>query len=358
MRIHFTDTNISKVTRPTKGTVWLVDDEIRGLQMSLGQSTARFYVFLMKDGKNRRVPIGYFPSMKTQQARAEALRVIGEIKSGTYKIEEQGRSLREVFDRATKERVKSGHLLDGTAETYRGLVTKYCAGLLEKPVTSITRDDIRELKDELSPYTFNQVSRVLSATFRTEGVDFPTVKRNKETARETKITDNAKWYGQVMKDENPIRRTYLLLAALTGIRRRNLAALEMEKCGPRKANELLHRAKHNKDLTLPLSDYAVELLKGIRNAKSKHVFPSPKAKSGHIEDPRGGQDGRIHDLRRMHTTACFKADLFESAIAKLRGDVMLGTAAKYFVGDAPHEWANRVAKVLLKDWGIDAVSQP
>lgn len=66
--------------------------------------------------------------------------------------------------------------------------------------------------------------------------------------------------------------------------------------------------KNGMPQTITLTPEAVEILRARMVGKSPHVFPSSKAKSGHIADPRkawervlrasGLTDLRLHDLRR------------------------------------------------------------
>ena len=358
MKLHLTDTAIERVERPEKGTVWLIDDELKGFHLALGKGTARFYVFLVKHGQNKRIPVGYWPATKVKAARAEAMKIIGDVKSGTYSSVSKETTLRDAFDTATAERVASGHLRETTATQYRAMFALHCKHLEKKPALLVSQDDIRDLKPRMAdkPYAFNQVVRILSATYATKGWDSPTakVKVNKDTKRQSKITDNRRWYEQVLAIENNVRRNYLLIAAATGIRRENLASLKWSQVDLNKKTIHLPTAKHNVNVTLPVSDLVLGYLKELHRPNGKHVFPAPKSKSGHIEDPRGPQDGTIHDLRRMFSSACYKARLFGPAVKKLRGDVLSEENEAYFTEAAPHEWANDVAAVLKKEWGINS----
>jgi integrase len=116
-------------------------------------------------------------------------------------------------------------------------------------------------------------------------------------------------------EPSPAMRDFILLALLTGARRSNVAAmawseLDLDRAEWRVPGVLM---KNDEPQTITLAPEAVEILRARKEArqpgsKSRFVFPSAKAESGHIEDPRrawdrvlrasGLTDLRLHDLRR------------------------------------------------------------
>ena len=106
-------------------------------------------------------------------------------------------------------------------------------------------------------------------------------------------------------------RDFILLALLTGARRANVAAMawsniDLDRAEWRVPGELM---KNGQQQTITLTPEAVAILVSRkRGSQSRFVFPSPRSKSGHIEDPRKAwgrvmrasklSDLRLHDLRR------------------------------------------------------------
>jgi integrase len=121
-------------------------------------------------------------------------------------------------------------------------------------------------------------------------------------------------------------RDFILLALLTGARRSNVAAMQWKDLNLERGEWAVSGAqmKNGKPQTITLGPEAVAILqarleaqgqatraaKAQREGQAKNlfVFPSDKAKSGHIQDPRktwgtvlkkaGISNLRIHDLRR------------------------------------------------------------
>lgn len=121
----------------------------------------------------------------------------------------------------------------------------------------------------------------------------------------------APFFKALASEPSQTMRDFILLALLTGARRSNVAAMawadvDLDRAEWRVAGELM---KNGEPQTITLAPEAVSILKSRNeSAKSDFVFPSQKAKSGHIEDPRkawervlrasGLSDLRLHDLRR------------------------------------------------------------
>ena len=136
---------------------------------------------------------------------------------------------------------------------------------------------------------------------------FPTQERE----RFLQPTELAPFFNALAVEPSETMRDFILLALLTGARRSNVAAMawadvDLDRAEWRVAGEFM---KNGKPQTITLTPEAVEILRARKLAnKSRFVFPSAKAKSGHIEDPRRAwvrvlrasalTDLRLHDLRR------------------------------------------------------------
>lgn len=361
MKKKITDTTLERLPRPEKGTLWLTDTDMSGFQAAVSKKSIMLYAFAVSSASGKRqgirVPLGYWPHLKAFEARNMASKAIAEIRMGgdPRRPKHDGLRFKDAFEKALKER--EADLRPATAKSYRDFYKLHLSHLDDVYVTAVTADTIRDLKEKLAakPYTFNACKRIMSATFSTLGLANPTtkVKGFKEHKRQSKIASNKDWYGKVMADDNHVRRNYLLLGALTGIRRENLASLTWKQVDLNKRRIHLPTAKHNTNVHLPISNYAATLFNELAGLHETWVFPAPRSKKrGYITEWRSGQDGTFHDLRRMFTSACAKARLFGPALAKMRGDVMSETAEGYFTEDAPLDWAEDVTKVLLKDWGV------
>ena len=106
-------------------------------------------------------------------------------------------------------------------------------------------------------------------------------------------------------------RDFILIALLTGARRRNVTSMEWKHIDLDRAEWRVPGAlmKNGQPQTITLTPEAVAILRARDEAsKAAYVFPSDNSESGHIEDPRKAwqrvmraaalSDLRIHDLRR------------------------------------------------------------
>jgi integrase len=101
--------------------------------------------------------------------------------------------------------------------------------------------------------------------------------------------------------------------------------------------------KNREPHTLPLSDYAVALLKRRQlETFDEYVFPGEGAK-GHIVEPRkqilrvckeSGVEFRVHDLRRTFTTVAESLDIPAYALKRLLNHKMTSdVTAGYIIAD-------------------------
>jgi len=353
--VSITNQFLERVKPAEKGTVWYSDKKMSGFQVAVGKKTVTYYAFCVVKGRGKRVRVGYWPAMNAAEARTKAQAAIASFKMGDDpRRPDDLPTLRDIFDRSTRERLKDGRISEETVTYYEYLFDKYLRRFENRPANEITADDGRNLKDKLTPYVWNLVKRLVDASFKTLDMESPFkgVRANREHKRESNIESNLGWFEFVRRIDNPHRRRALLICALTGIRSSNVTSLKWEYLDFQNRTITLPKTKTQKNVSLPMSRVVHDLLlehKGM-GVQSEWVFPSHRRKGGHIGALYCGQPGRVHDLRRMHTSACYKARLFDTAVKKLRGDVLSEVHAGYFTDDAPLEWADDVAGVLLKDW--------
>ena len=128
------------------------------------------------------------------------------------------------------------------------------------------------------------------------------------------------FFEALAQEPNTTLRDFVLLALLTGARRSNVAAMRWDELNLERGEWRVAgtKMKNGKPQTITLGPEAVAILEQRRaeppspdplpEVCAAFVFPSPKAKAGHIQDPKSvwrrllGQSGltdlRLHDLRR------------------------------------------------------------
>lgn len=120
------------------------------------------------------------------------------------------------------------------------------------------------------------------------------------------------------------------LLLLTGARRSEIAALTWDRADLVAGLFHLPNPKNGREVFLPLSTQAVDLLKEVERVKgSPFVFPSQRGHTGHISDPRAAMEvvsatvGRhlsLHDLRRSYTNIAMR----ECRLGKFEIDLLTG----------------------------------
>jgi integrase len=151
---------------------------------------------------------------------------------------------------------------------------------------------------------------------------------NSVERRETvlRVEDMPAWHAGLMAI-SPIGRDYLLLVLLTGLRRREAAALKWADIDLDKGRTLAVRdTKNGRDHVLPLSTQLVELL-ARRRAATDGPFVFPGRKSGtYLVEVKSFTRAiakacevhtSVHDLRRTFATTAERLDISSYAVKRL-----------------------------------------
>jgi integrase len=178
------------------------------------------------------------------------------------------------------------------------------------------------------------------------------------------------WYEAVLA-EGPLARDCLLVALLTGMRRREIASLRWENIDLKGRTLTVPRTKNGDPLVLPLSTHLARLFaeRKLRAGTSPWVFPTQSA-SGHLEEcksfvrrvgARSGIEFSMHDLRRTFITTAESLDIPAYALKRLlnhrtAGDVTGG----YIIIDVERlrDPVERVANRILELVTSEDVAMP
>lgn len=305
---------------------WVKDDKQQGLCLLVSQNGGKaFYLRRKIAGRDERIRLGRFPDELTvEQARAKAMGLTAMIASGANPAEAR-RSLKaeptfeEVFDDYLKKRRnKAGHpLAKRTEEAYRSITKTHLGDIMPRKLSSLTPERVRQAHARIaSPARANLAKAVVSAVFRwahEEGITdaAPPTARLKTKAvpsreRFLKPSEAKRFLKAV--DASP-QRDFFLLALLTGARRDNLLSMRWRDIDLAEAVWRVPKTKNGEPQTIPLTDEAVEVLKGrkaLRVVHAEWVFPGT---GGHMRMPRAAWADvlaraelddhlRFHDLRR------------------------------------------------------------
>lgn len=373
---------VDKVQSPEKGYVihWDggYDRAVKGYGLRVTASGVRSFVAQGRvQGKAVIVTIGRYGLYTEAEARERAQKVLQQMRDGIdprdvkRTDEAMAVTLGEV---CTAYVTRPGKLKQSTADEYQRHVDKVFAAWKDKPIVSISEDDVRKRHREMvergldgkgAPASANaaMVTLRILVNFasrqyrRADGT--PLIQRNpvdvlkdhwaKLGSRTDRYIDRRKigevWNALHESRANPKNRDHLsaidltMFALLTGARRDEMTTLTWDRVNlddedPTNCWWHLDERKRGDPLTLPLSSQAVALLNQRPRREledgtlSPWVFPS-WGKTGHITDARApmelvsevaGKHLSLHDLRRTYTNVAMR----ECLIEKFRTDLLTG----------------------------------
>jgi integrase len=310
-------------------------------------------------GKVRRKTLGKYGVLTVEQARIKAQKFLltatdgGDPMAERREVEARQVTLATVFE--TYLQARKG-LKPSTVHNYRRMMKEAFSDWLERPLGNISKDAVGRRHARIgarSPSQANNAMRVLRAMFNfaagqyedAEGRSlFPEnpVSRLSHTRawyridrRRTVIkrTELSAWFQGVMAlkadstdEQASVVADLLLLLLFTGLRRSEGLTLQWDNVDLREKTLTIQDTKNHEPLTLPLSDFLMELFQQRqKNAVSPYVFPGT-GEYGHLIEPRpqmrkvtqqSGVTFTLHDLRRTFITVAESLDVPVYAIKRL-----------------------------------------
>jgi integrase len=308
--------------------------------------------------------------MTVDMARKAGAKVLAKITDGTAVNTEKkaarmvGRTVGETLDAY----IAAGDLKPRTVEDYRRVLTEVCSDWLDKPITGITRDAIRDRhrkhSETRSKARADNAVRVLRALF-----NFAVVKPNPASSPKKRTSDGVKgflnnvgrkrtlvkmrdfpaWWSAVENLQG--RRSdsgaqtlsdFLLLLVLTGLRFGEAAGLLWSNVDRRDWTIKIPDTKNGDDHELPVGPRLVQILERRWSGRAgPYVFPAqddplqPYPLSTcyrwlPVIEAESGIKANPHDLRRTFATCAESMDVSALTVKRLlnhrtgRGDVTEG----------------------------------
>lgn len=396
-----TKTFVEKAESPRdKDQIFYRDGELKGFALRVTSTGAKsFVVETLISNKVRRMTLGKYGKLTTEQARSEAKKLLGKIATGIDPIAERKEkqvksiTLKEVFD---AYQIARKELKPLTLKDYNYLMNQVFSDWLNKPMLEITKDMIakRHRKyGEQSKARSNSAMRLLRALFNFAAGEYEDsqgrslvpenpVKRLSHTRawyrvdrKQTVIKTHElpDWYKAVMevKDErstgkSSILRDYFLLLLFTGLRRQEAIELTWDRVDFKAKTITIADTKNHRTHVLPLSDFLLDLFTN-RKAESDpdvlFVFPG-SGKTGYNVEPRkvmkkiieaSGVTFTLHDLRRTFITVAESLDIPAYALKRLLNHTMTqDVTAGYIVMDVERLRVpmQKITDYLLKLMGV------
>jgi integrase len=379
---------IDKLPVPGSGYALYRDDELPGFGVRVTHAGVKSF-FLEKriHRKVKRLTIGRYGVLTAEQARREAVKLLGRIASGGDPVADkaQGRlesvSLGEAFESYLKTRSALKPLT--VRDMHRAM--KGFQDWMKKPLLSITRDMIarrHRALGEASQARANLAMRYLRAIFNFAMAEYtdargkplltdnPVKKLSQTRAwyrvdrRQTVIKPHLlkPWFQAVLALNNDLARDYFLLVILTGLRRTEALNLRWDNVDLMGRTLTVRDTKNHQDQTLPLSDYPLELLEARqKETVGEYVFEGPRGRLSNLRYAlasvieRSGVTFTTHDLRRTFATVADSLDIPGYAVkALLNHKTGADVTAGYIIADVERLRGpmQRITDYLLRAGGL------
>ena len=324
-RIKFTVEAINRLKCPAgKIQTWIYDTHTPALALFMGQGGSKtFYVYRKVKGRPQRVKLGRFGDISIEQARKLAQRTTAAIAEGIDPMAEKrrqraGETLGTLFTYYMETHARV-HKKSWQQDQWR--FGRYLKRWSNRKLVEIERRDIQALHAkvgrEQGPYAANRLLSMLRKMFNVarnvghESNPAIGVQRFREQSRDRLLgaDELPKFFESLEQEPNPTIRDYVMVALLTGARRRNVMSMRWRDVNLEGALWTIpaSQSKNAQAMTVPLVELVLDILRRRQGGDSPFVFAS-YGKSGHLEDIKaawqkilrraGIADLRLHDLRR------------------------------------------------------------
>lgn len=373
-----TKRTVDHCTAPQSGQLFLRDTELKGFALRVTAGGAKSFIIERRiNGRTRRITLARFPVLTVEQARIEAQKQLGAIVTGHDPVKErqqvrvQSITLHEAFKTFREAR---SHLTIKTMYDYKRVMQVAFPDWQSKPLREITKDMVlrryQQLGRNRGPHYATLAMRSLRSVLNFAMNHYDDADGN-PILRDNPVlclTRNRAWYPSKRRQtvikahqlpawvdavnrlriEAPIRvadtiADYLLFLLFTGLRRSEAVRLQWADVDLQDRTLVIRHTKNREPLTLPLSDYLVEMLENRKaTSTSDYVFPG-EGQPGPLVEPRSGVFwvARIsgvpfvlHDLRRTFITVAEGPDIPMYAIKRLVNHKMNNdVTAGYIISD-------------------------
>lgn len=329
------------------------DSIIPGFGLRVTNSGAKSFIIEKRiAGKVKRITLGRYGNLTVDQAKKEAMKLLGDVATGKDPIADkkharlEATSLEDTFKDYLLTRKD---LRPGTVKDYSRSVQWAFADWLSKPITAITKDMVENRHRKLgqrSQARANNAMRVLRALINHARSKYEDSKGNpvilinpvdrlsqnrawyKVERRQTLLKPHQlkPWYDATLQLNQETTRDFLHVLLFTGLRRSEASRLEWSEVDFDDKSLTILETKNKCIHTLPLSKTLEEILhRRSEERESPYVFPSPTSR-GYLLEPRtavsrvsanSGITFTLHDLRRTFITIAESLDIPAYALKRL-----------------------------------------
>jgi len=353
--VKLTKNIIDSAKHPAQGQIFLRDTDIPGLALRITKGSKTFVMEKRIDGQMFRWSLGPFGALTLYDARKKAHEEIGQILKGENPAKTRKDKLHaSTFGELTDLYIQNHLPRKRSQQNDLSMIRTHLAGWRNRKLPTIKRVDVVMLHSQIghaTPYVANRLVALVRKMFNlakmwglssgdnpATGIDwFPERKRE----RFVQTYELPKVFNAIAQEPNLYVRAAFLLSLYTGARRNEVLSLKWADLSLNGVHSTwtIPQTKNNRPHTLPLSDPAVSLLKGIPQLEGNpYVFPGHKG-TGHlvnlskpwkrIRERAEIPDVRIHDLRRTVGSMLKASGEDLTLIAKVLNHQELSTTAIY-----------------------------
>jgi len=377
-KVKITKSVVDKFSSPVQGQAFLRDTFLNGFGLRITASGRKSFIVEKRiSGKVKRITLGRYGELTVEQARKQAIQILGKVAQGIDPIAEsrkcriQSTTLAQAYKKFKSARK---NLKPKTLYDYERFMQVPFKDWQNKPLVDISKNLIAEkhikLGNTSGPAYANSAMRFLRSllnyamaayddeTGHTIILENPVCVLSRTRAwypdrrRQSVIKSHQlpAWFEAVNelrdRENSYFGRTigdYLLFLLFTGLRRQEAAQILWEHVDLKDRTLLIIDPKNHQPLTLPLSDFLYDLLKNrYQQAINEYVFTG-KEGEGYLIEPKRQMQKVIdqsevhfilHDLRRTFITVAESLDISPYAIKRLVNHKMKDdVTAGYIISD-------------------------
>jgi integrase len=367
---------------PAAGNVIVWDSDIAGFGARITSGgTVAFVLNYTLNGRERRYTIGKYPDWSPSAARAEAIKIRGDVSRGEDPLaDREGRrdapTVGELCDRYMEQHAEPHKRASSVAGDRMAIDLVIKPGLGNRKVLEIAYTDIDQLHQSLreTPYRANRILALLSKMFSLaikwqHRLDNPCrgVQRFQEQRRERylKPEELQRLLQTLAAHPNQHSANAVRLLLMTGSRRGEVLSATWDQFDLERGSwtKPSTHTKQKRQHHIPLSAPALALLSGMKAQReregdlSEFLFPSPAGDSPQRELKRfwhtvcrraGLESVRVHDLRHSFASYLASSGASLHLIGEMLGHTQPSTTHRYahLLDDPKRKAADRVGAII------------
>lgn len=349
-----------KLSFQEKGQTAYWDHTMPGFAIVVGKRAKTFIVQKDINAKPVRYTIGRYGHFTVEEAKIIAKEKLFLMAQGINPKEEEKQNQIITLEKSFQSYLNTRkNLSPTTVKGYTYTLNKYLIDWARRPINTITKEDVvarhAMLGQTCGERTANGAMRFLRLLINHANIIYELDIKNpvqhlnnikgwypdKRRRSYIKPHELAAWWKSVQNLENETIRDFLTLLLFTGLRKGEAERLKWSNIDFADRTLTVQQTKNGDPLTLPLSDFLLQLFQRRfqRHNNQAYVFPSPGSK-GHLTEPKKGiyrviaETGvqfTCHDLRRTFITLAESMDISAYALKRLMNHKFAGDITSTYI---------------------------